>query len=72
MRHQPAVVDGVAGEAAAEVVVDAALADVAEREQHGVAVGGVAGAVAGAPEEVEEARLRKFRRAAGAAVVADR
>ena len=36
MRHEPAIVDGVAGEAAAEVIVDAALGDVSQGEDDGV------------------------------------
>ena len=69
MRDQPAVVDGVAGEAAAEMIVDAALRDVAEGDEHRFAVALIAGAEAGAPEHVEKAGLGKFRRPADSAVV---
>src|SRR5690606_22878551 len=70
MRHEPALVDGVAREAAAEVVIDAALGHARERELHGVEIALIAGALAGPPEEFENGRLREFRRAAHAAVFA--
>src|SRR5690606_6449829 len=69
VRHQPTLVDGVAGETAGDVVVDSALADVAERQQHHVAEGRVVGAVTSAPEKFEKAGLRELWRAAGAAVL---
>ena len=70
VRHQPVRVDRVAREAAAEMIVDAALADVDERGLHGVARRLVAVADGAAPEQPEEIPLRKFRRAGQAAVQA--
>ena len=70
MRDQPAVVDGIAGEAAAEMIVDAALGDVAEGDEHGIAVARVAGAEAGPPQHVEEAGLGELGCAADAAAIA--
>ena len=32
MRHEPALIDAVAGEASAEMIVDAALRDMGQRE----------------------------------------
>src|SRR5262249_45932318 len=68
MRHQPALIDRVASEAAAEMIIDAALRDALERELDRVAVARLAGALAGTPEKLEQHRLRKLRRSAGAAV----
>ena len=63
VRGEPALVDGVARETAAEVVVDAALADVGERDVDGVPGGLVAVADGATPQQPEEAPLREFRRA---------
>ena len=68
MWHEPAGVGGVAGEAATDVVADAALADVAKRGEHDVSVARVAGAIGRAPQELEQAGLGEFGRAVGAAV----
>ena len=68
MRHQPERVDRVAGEAAAEVVVDAALADVGQRVQDGMTGRGIAGRERVPPDQVEDRRLRELGRAAEAAV----
>src|SRR5262249_46975557 len=68
MRHEPALVHRIAGEPAAEVVVDAALADVVERDFNGGEIAISAGAQAGAPQAFEQRSLRKFRRAARAAI----
>src|SRR2546421_4740331 len=68
MRYQPAFVDRVAGKSAAKVVVYAALTDVLERQDYGVEIACLAGALAGPPEEFEQHRLWKFGRPAGAAV----
>ena len=67
MRHQPALVDRVAGEAAAQMIVDAALADVGERDVDRVPRRGVAVANGAAPQQPEEAPLRKLRRTGEAA-----
>ena len=68
MRHEPALVDGVAREAAAEMIVDAALGDMGEREVDRLERIGEPVAQAGAPQQLEELGLRKFRRAADAAI----
>ena len=68
MRREPALVDRVAGKAAAEMIKNAAFADVVERDLDGGKITLLAGAQAGAPQQLEQRRLRKFRRAAGAAV----
>ena len=72
MRHEPFGVHGIAREAAAELVVNAAgghaLAGV-QNHPHGLVV---VKAFRAAQQERRNARLRKFRRAAEAAVDADR
>ena len=69
VRHQPALVGRVAGKAAAEVVVDAALADVGERVVDGVPGGLVAVTDGAAPQQPEEAPLRELGRAGKPAVM---
>ena len=69
VRHEPALVDRVAGKAAAEVVVDAALADVGERVVDGVPGRFVPVTDGAAPQQPEEAPLREFGRAGEPAVV---
>ncbi len=68
MRHEPALVHAVAGEAAAEMIVDAALRDMGEGERHRLDQIGQPVAQTSAPQEIEELRLRKFRRAPDAAM----
>ena len=51
MRHEPALVGGVAGEATAEMIVDAALGDMGEGERHRVQRVGEPIAQPGAPKE---------------------
>ncbi len=68
VRHQPALVDRVAREAAAEMIVDAALADALERQLDRPEVALLAGALARPPQEFEQHALREFRRAADAAM----
>ena len=68
MRHQPARIGRITREAAADMVVDAALADIIERQQHGVAHTRVFGPLPAAPQQVEQRRLRKFGRLADAAM----
>src|ERR1700733_7184488 len=68
MRHQPALVHGVARKAAAEMVVDATLADMVERDLHGGEVARLAAAQAATPEQLEQSALREFRRAARPAI----
>ena len=67
MRHQPALVDAVAREAAAEMIVDAALGDLGEGEVDRLERIGESEAEARAPQQPEELRLGKFRRAPDAA-----
>ena len=68
MRHQPALVDRVAREAAAEMIVDAALADALERDLDRREVALLAGALPRPPQEFEQHAVREFRRAADAAM----
>src|SRR5262245_23877877 len=69
MRDEPTLIGRVAGEAAAEMIVDAAFGDVVERELGRLERIVQSVAKSGAPKEVEELRLRKFRRAADAAML---
>src|SRR5262245_60444226 len=68
MRHEPALVDRVAREAAAEMVVDAALADACQRELHRPETAAVVHALAGAPQELEHHGLRELWCPAHAAI----
>src|SRR6202034_1176801 len=61
MRHEPALVDRVPRKAAAEVIVDAALADMGERDIDGGKVAGLAGAHTATPQQLEKRSLRKLR-----------
>ncbi len=53
MRHEPAFVDRIAREAAAEMIVDAALADMVERNLDGGEIARLAGAQARSPQQFE-------------------
>jgi hypothetical protein len=68
MRHQPAGIDAVAGKAAAEMVIDAALAEMGQGGDDGLAVVPVAGAPVEPPEEIEDGSLGEFGGAAEAAI----
>ena len=68
MRHQPFLVDRIAREAAAEVIVDAAVRHALERELDHLIEARVVAPHAGAPQHFKHGALRKFRRAAEAAV----
>ena len=68
MRHEPFLVDAVAREAAAEMIVDAALRDLRQREVDRLERMRQPEAEARAPQKFEELRLRKFRRAPDAAM----
>ena len=68
VRHQPQRVDGIAREAAAQVIVDAALADVDQRVQDGLADRPIVRRQRLAPEQMQHRGLRKLRRAGEAAV----
>src|SRR5262245_6246604 len=50
------------------MIVDAALRDPLERQLDGVEVARLTGALAGAPEKLEQHRLRELRCPAGAAI----
>src|SRR5207302_3122040 len=65
---QPAGVGGIARIAAAEMVVDAALADRCQRAQYRIAIGRQTSALPGPPQQLKDAALREFRRGADAAV----
>src|SRR5215468_7440763 len=68
MRHQPALVDRIARETAAEVIVDAASAHVVERQFDQVEKAVLPSPQPGAPEVFQHRGLRKLRRTAQAAV----
>src|SRR5260221_2736794 len=68
MRHEPTLVDRIAREAAAEMIVDAALANASEREVRRRETSAVVLAFPRAPQKFQHHRLRKFGRAAYAAV----
>ena len=69
MRGEPDLVRRIARKAAAQMVVNAALAHPVERHSDGVGQVPVAGAPGGPPDEIEQAGLGKLRRALQAAVV---
>src|SRR5262249_13756770 len=68
MRHEPLLVHRVTGEAAAKVIVNAALAHAGERMLDGLKKADVVGAKAGTPQHLQNGRLRKFWCAAHTAV----
>ena len=68
VRRQPDLVGGVAGEAAAEVVVDAAPADAVEGQPDQIAQAGVAGPSGAFEQQLEQARHGELRRALQSAV----
>ena len=68
MRGEPAFIDGIAGKAAAQMIVDAAFADVIEGFADGGADVGAACAQMHTPEEVDERCLGEFGCALDAAV----
>src|SRR5262245_14052116 len=68
MRHQPLGIDRVAGEAATDMIVDAALAHPREGENDGIAQLCVAAALPATPHQLEHGRLRELRRLADAAM----
>src|SRR5262245_54896439 len=61
MRDQPFRVDGVAGEAAADMIIDAALTDSAQGAEHRLPVTLVAVPKIGAPQHVEHDRIGELR-----------
>ena len=67
MGDQPVGVGGVSGKAAAEVVVDAALAHPGQRDGHGVAQTDIAGPLEAAPQQGEDRGLGELRRRSDAA-----
>src|SRR5262249_9996890 len=62
MRDQPFLVDGVSRETSSQVVVDAALADVLQRELHELQESRLAPAQTGAPKQFQHRALWVFRR----------
>ena len=68
VRHQPVRVGAVAGEAAAELVVDAAIGHGVQRARHHRQDRRVAGSAPGSEQELEGHRRRELRRAAEPAV----
>src|SRR3954447_3210169 len=68
MRHQPSLIDRIPREAAAEMIVDTALADALERQLDHREIALLPRAQAGAPEKFEHHGIRKFRCAAQAAI----
>src|SRR3546814_16814312 len=70
MRHQPLRIHCVAGEAATEVIVNAALAHLRHGEFDSLPQRIVAAALPGAPEQLHQSGLRKLPRAAADAALA--
>ena len=68
MRHEPSLVGRIARIAAAEMIVDAAFGHFGQRQFDEIAVGRVGQPRAGAPEQFENGRIRKFRRPGEAAM----
>src|SRR3954465_10558591 len=68
MRDEPPLVDRIAREAAAEMIVDAALADALERQLDHRKIALLTCTQAGAPEKFEHHGIGKFRCAAQAAI----
>src|SRR5690242_21342948 len=68
MRDEPALIDAVAREAAAEMIVDAALRDMGERQVDRLERIGESVAKSSPPQKSEELRLGKFRRASDPAI----
>src|SRR5262245_37227493 len=68
MRHEPLLVHRVTGEAAAKVIVNAALAHAGERMLDRLKKADVVGAKPGTPQHLQNGRLRKFWRAAQTAI----
>jgi hypothetical protein len=68
VRHEPQRIDRIARKAAAQVIVNAALADVDERVQDGLTDPRISGRQGVTPEQVQHGGLRELRRAGEAAV----
>lgn len=62
MRHQPLVIDGIAGKSATQMVINAALAHAIQAVFDDAFQPVIIGAHTGAPDIGEQARLREFRR----------
>ena len=69
MGREPALVGGVAGEAAAQMIVDAALAHALHAQHDGGLHQQRLGSHVAAPEKLQHGTLRELRRAANATVV---
>src|SRR3546814_4858553 len=72
MRHQPFGVGGVPGEAAAQMIVYAALAHAGERGRHRLPVLLPAGPLPGPPQQGEDPGLGELRREIGRASCRER
>jgi len=68
MGHEPPRIGRITGEAATQMVVDAALAHRVERLDDRVAIRRLTGPPPGSPQQLEDAGLREFRRGADAAM----
>ena len=68
MRHEPSIVGRIAREAAAQMVVDAALRNMVECQKDALAQRVATRPLPGPPEKVEAGRLREFWRGAEAAI----
>ena len=68
VRHEPAIIRRIARIAAAEMIVDAALRHMLQREAHAGPVGRFPEPSARAPQKFEDRRVGKFRRALEAAI----
>jgi hypothetical protein len=69
MRDQPSLIGRIPREPAAQMVIDAALADMIQRHFDRFAVDGVSGPQRGAENEGERRTIWKFGRGSDAAVV---
>ncbi len=61
MRDQPFLIGGIAGKTAAQMVIDTSLAHPVEGKGDGMVVGLVTGAQPTAPEQFQNAEMRKLR-----------
>ena len=68
MRREPMAIDRIAREAAAQMIVDAALRDMVERDDDRVLQGGGLEPLPAAPEQGEDRHLREFGRVADPAL----
>ena len=72
VRHHPALVDRVAMESSGKLVVDSAARHLSERRNDDVAHVRIARSRIAVQQQIDRRRMRKFRRAAEAAMLRDR